>query len=87
MVLYQSKIFHILKINKYEILNMKVGGVKTHIYSKELFSPFCLKNLINIKQLLLNFVLKTIRDIFKFKCVPNLLTIQKICGVSVFMPT
>jgi hypothetical protein len=39
---------------------MKVGGVKTHIYFKGLLSPFCLKNLINTKQLLLNFVLKTI---------------------------
>jgi hypothetical protein len=38
---------------------MKVGGVNTHIYFKELLSVFCLKNLINTKQLLLNFVLKT----------------------------
>ena len=41
---------------------MKVGGVKTHIYFKGFLSPFCLKNLINTKQLLLNFVLKTIKN-------------------------
>jgi hypothetical protein len=34
---------------------MKVGGVKTHIYLKGLFSPFCLKNLINTKQLFAEF--------------------------------
>jgi hypothetical protein len=39
---------------------MKVGGVKTQIYFKGLLLPFCLKNLINKKQLLLNFVLKTV---------------------------
>jgi hypothetical protein len=39
-----------LKINmKY---NMKMGGVKTHFYFEGLLSPFCLKNLINKKQLL-----------------------------------
>jgi hypothetical protein len=30
---------------------MKVGGVKTRIYFKGLLSAFCLKNLINTKQL------------------------------------
>jgi hypothetical protein len=34
---------------------MKVGGVKTHIYIKGLLSLFCLKNLINTKQLFVEF--------------------------------
>jgi hypothetical protein len=42
---------------------MKVGGIKTHIYLRGLLSPFCLKNLINKKHFLLNFVLKLSRMI------------------------
>jgi hypothetical protein len=34
---------------------MKVGGVKTDIYFMGLLSPFCLKNLINKKQLFVEF--------------------------------
>jgi hypothetical protein len=34
---------------------MKVGGVKTHIYLNGLLSQFCSKNLINTKQLFVEF--------------------------------
>jgi hypothetical protein len=36
-------------------INMKVGGVETHIYFKGLLSPFCLKNLRNTKQFFVEF--------------------------------
>jgi hypothetical protein len=36
-------------------INMKVGGVETHIYIKGLLSPFCLKNLRNTKQVFVEF--------------------------------
>jgi hypothetical protein len=34
---------------------MKVGGDKTQIYFKGLLLPFCLKNLINTKQIFVEY--------------------------------